>query len=164
MLEKHKILYLILGIGMGIILTSTLYMIYPKIEYIHLSDDMIIERARDLGMVSLKENIKIEKKTDDNLEKNDEVDISDEPEIEVQTELEPEPEPEIEKEIRIEYGWSLTRVALELYEKEVIANKEEFINYVKGKRLSTKIRVGTHTFKNNPSYDEIIEIITIGSK
>lgn len=158
MLEKHKILYLILGIGMGIILTSTLYMIYPKIEYIHLSDDMIIERARDLGMVSLKENIKIEKKTDDNLEKNDEVDISDEPEIEVQ------PEPEIEKEIRIEYGWSLTRVGLELYEKEVITNKEEFINYVKGKRLSTSIRVGTHTFKNNPSYDEIIEIITIGSK
>ena len=156
--NKNKILYLMLGVGIGIILANTLYSIYPKVEYVQLTDDIIIEKSRDLGMVSLKENIKVEEDIEDNLQKNDEVDISDEPEIEVQT------EPEIKKEIRIEYGWSLTRVGLELYEKEVITNKEEFIDYVKGKRLSTSIRVGTHTFNNNPSYDEIIEIITIGSK
>lgn len=155
---KDKILYLILGIGIGIISANTLYSIYPKIEYVQLSDEAIIEKSRNLGMVSLKENIKVEKDIENNSKQEDKIVEIEEPEIET------EQEPEIETQIKIEYGWSLKKVALELYEKEVIDNKEEFIDYVKGKKLSTSIRVGTHTFKNNPSYDEIIEIITIGSK
>lgn len=154
---KDKILYLILGIGIGIISANTLYSIYPKIEYVQLSDEAIIEKSRNLGMVSLKENIKVEKDIENNSKQEDKIVEIEEQEIE-------EPEPEVERQIKIEYGWTLKRVALELYEKEVIDNKEEFIDYVKGKKLSTSIRVGTHTFKNNPSYDEIIEIITIGSK
>ena len=153
---KDKILYLILGIGIGIISANTLYSIYPKIEYVQLSDEAIIEKSRNLGMVSLKENIKVEKDIENNSKQEDKIVEIEEPEIET--------EPEIERQIKIEYGWTLKKVALELYEKEVIDNKEEFIDYVKGKKLSTSIRVGIHTFKNTPSYDEIIEIITIGSK
>jgi hypothetical protein len=153
---KDKILYLILGIGIGIISANTLYSIYPKIEYVQLSDEAIIEKSRNLGMVSLKENIKVEKDIENNSKQEDKIVEIEEPEIET--------EPEIERQIKIEYGWTLKKVALELYEREVIDNKEEFIDYVKGKKLSTSIRVGIHTFKNTPSYDEIIEIITIGSK
>lgn len=55
--------YIILGIGVGIILTTTIYSIFPKVEYSQMTDEMVIERAKELGMVGLKESIKNENTT-----------------------------------------------------------------------------------------------------
>lgn len=58
--KKAKIIYLTLGIGIGIVITSTLYSFYPVTKFVEISDDIIIERARELGMVTLKESLNME--------------------------------------------------------------------------------------------------------
>lgn len=59
-MKKIKIAYLLLGIGIGIILINALYSLYPEVKYKELSEEMIIERAEELGYISLKEKIVIE--------------------------------------------------------------------------------------------------------
>lgn len=145
---KHKIIYLILGIGIGIIITNILHSFYPRLEYIQLSDDIIIERARDLGMVNLKENIKIEKE------------IIDEKEEILEKKVEEVKEEVKEVEIVVESGSGLTKVATQLHDADLIDNKEEFILLVKGKKLDKKIATGRFKVKSNNSYTEIIEILT----
>ena len=55
--KKAKINYLILGIGVGIILSSTIYSFFPKIRSVELNNDEIIQKARELGMVTLTESL-----------------------------------------------------------------------------------------------------------
>ena len=67
-MKKIKLTYLLLGMGIGVILVNSLYLLCPKIEYIDLSDEMIIDKAKELGYISLKENIMKENKSEKNLE------------------------------------------------------------------------------------------------
>lgn len=147
--KKSKIIYLILGLGIGIILTNILYSFYPIIKYTDLSDDMIIERARDLGMVSLKESIDI------NLEKEKAIAPLVEEEI-----IEEEIPEETEVEIVIKSGENLTQIGRKLFELGVIDNEKEFIQLGKDKKLSTKFIVGTYKIKTNTDYDTIMDILT----
>ncbi|MCB5560239.1 hypothetical protein [Anaerosalibacter bizertensis] len=59
MRDKINIFYIILGIGIGIILTSLIFTLKPKIKYVDYSDDEIIKKAKELGMVSVKEKIEL---------------------------------------------------------------------------------------------------------
>ena len=54
---KNKIYYLLLGIGLGIIITSSMNIVFNKAEKIEYTDEQIIEKAKSLGMISIKENI-----------------------------------------------------------------------------------------------------------
>lgn len=145
---KNKLIYLILGIGIGIILTNIVYSLYPKVEYVDLSDDKIIERAMDLGMVKLKESIKIEKSP---VEKKEEIkepeDLKEEEHV-------------LKKEIVIESGSDLSTVAKKLYNENLIQDQEGFIFYVRGKGLDRKIITGIYIIEKGSSYSEIISILT----
>lgn len=143
--NKSKIRYLLLGLGIGIIITNILNSLYPRLEYIELSDEEVIERAKELGMVKVKENIKI---LEDPIEDN-----KSEDKIEAEEVI-------IEKEILIEKGTELTKVAKQLYAADLIDDEEEFIFYVRGKELSGKINYGSYNIRNNLDYSEIIKILT----
>lgn len=142
--KKIKTTYLLLGIGIGLIVASTLYSFYPKVEYMDLSDDIIIEKARELGMVWLKENIDIESINNR---------VTDEEIGETVKEIS-------EKEIVVESGSSLTIVVKKLYDANLIDDIDEFILFVKDKKLDKKIRTGRYKIKLDSSHDEIIEILT----
>lgn len=142
--KKNKLTYLLLGLGIGILFTSTLYSIFPNIEYIELDDDIIIEKARDLGMVSLKDSIDLEKPPKD----KDDSEVGDDHKV-------------IEYvDCVVEKGDTLEDVASKLYELNLIDDKEEFILFTEDKNLDKKFNYGTFQIKYNTSYSTIIKILT----
>ncbi len=150
---KNKIVYLILGIGIGIIVTNILNSAYPKIEYVELSEEKIIKEASELGMVKIKENIdtkktKIEKKN----EENKDIEINEEDPVEIGE--------NISREIVIESGSNLTGVTKDLYEKKLIDDEEDFIYFVRDSGLEKKLNVGTYNIEDGSNYSEIIEKLT----
>ena len=163
MIKKTKIAFLTLGIGIGIIISSTLNSLYPKIKLIELEDEMIIERARELGMVNLKDSIKVDipketpKETPKEALKDESLEqIENDVSLAVDDELE-----EIEEiEIVVESGLILTEVATKLYDTKLIEDKDDFISFVRNKKLDKKIITGIYRIKYNSSYEEIIQILT----
>lgn len=159
MIKKTKIAFLTLGIGIGIIISSTLHSLYPKIKLIELEDEMIIERARELGMVNLKDSIKVDipKETPKETLKDESLEqIENDVSLAVDDELE-----EIEEiEIVVESGSILTEVATNLYDTKLIEDKDDFISFVRNKKLDKKIITGIYRIKYNSSYEEIIQILT----
>lgn len=150
--NKKYITYLILGLGIGIIITNILHSAYPKVELVDLNDDVIVERARELGMVPIKESIKIGKDIEEEVEEIEEVEEVEEiEEVELISE---------EIEIVIEKGSSLTEVASYLYDIGLIENKDEFADMVRANKLSGKIDYGYYNINKASSNYEIIEILT----
>ncbi len=143
--KRIKLAYLTLGIGIGMIFTNILYSFNPNIKYLDLEDEAIIEKAKELGMVNLKESIEVENIKEDPIEEKKEDEVI---------------EPIIETEIIVESGSNLTRVANNLYDANLIKDVDEFVLFVKGKKLDKKIRTGRYKIKSNSSYDDIIEILT----
>lgn len=149
MLNKYRMPFLLLGIGIGIILTNTIYKFNPTIEYREASEEEIIEQATDLGMVFIKENIEISSK---NEEDNKKIKVKDE-EKEVKKKG-------IEKQIIIEAGDTLEKVSKDLYELDIIDNREEFNKFAKDKGVDKKLRVGTYKILDDYEYETIIKILT----
>lgn len=143
--KKVKLAYLFLGIGIGIIFVNALYSFYPQIKYMDLGDDVIIERARELGMVNLKESIDMENPKEELIEEEEKKEVE---------------EPKVEIEILVESGSSLTSVARKLYRAELIEDMDEFILFVKEKKLDKKIITGRYKIESDSSYEEIIETLT----
>lgn len=130
-MKKINIVYILLGIGIGIILTSIFFYINPLVKYAEYTDEEIKEKAKDLGMVSIKEFIK------DNGEKEDYI-----------------------IEFKISSGDTLSDIANNLIDLSIIEDKEEFIKFVKDKKLDKKLRPGTYKLKPNLSYSSILEILS----
>lgn len=143
--KKVKLAYLFLGIGIGIIFVNVLYSFYPQIKYMDIGDDIIIERARELGMVNLKESINMDNLKDELIEEEEKEEVE---------------EPKVEIKIVVESGSSLTSVARKLYRAELIEDMDEFILFVKEKKLDKKIITGEYKIESGSSYDEIIETLT----
>ena len=57
MLDRYRFSFILLGVGIGIILTNIIYSINPNIEYRDYSKEEIIEEAASLGMVFIKDTI-----------------------------------------------------------------------------------------------------------
>lgn len=158
--NKKYITYLILGLGLGIIITNILHSAYPKVQLVEVNDDTIIERARELGMVPVKESIKIGKDTEEAKDKELEEVLEDVLE-EIEEEIEDENvEEKIEIEIEIERGANLTGIATYLYEIGLIEDKDEFTKLVRANDLSSKIDYGDYKIKKGSSYSEIIKLLT----
>lgn len=170
--NKKNIIYLILGLGLGIIITNILHSAYPKVEFTDLSENEIIERARDLGMVPIKESIKVEKEPGESkdqevektLEKLEEalerLEKSEKIQEVIETEELREDDIGEEKEVIIDSGSNLTEVATRLYEMDVIESKDEFIKLVRANNLSRKIVTGKYIIKKGSSHSEIIKLLT----
>lgn len=155
---KKNITYLILGLGIGIIITNILHSAYPKLEVVELDDNTIIERARGLGMVPIKESIKIEKE-ELKEELSEETGVEEWKEEYIEDKIFEE-----EKEIIIESGSNLTTVAEQLYNMNLIDDKDEFSKFVHSQNLSRKIITGRYKIKENSSYSKIIHILTHKNK
>lgn len=141
MKDKINVFYIILGIGIGIIVTSLIFILKPKIKYVDYSDDEIIKKAKELGMVSVKEKIELNEEKD---------------------KRETDEKEDAKEEIilfRVENDDTLTSVADRLLKKELIANKEDFIQFAKYKEADKKLRTGDYKLEKNSSYNEIIKIL-----
>lgn len=147
-MRKIKIAYLLLGIGVGIVLVNGLYYLFPKVKYVDLSDEMIIERAKELGYVSFKESIIKEKESEKNIgnkEKNLEVIDGEDKKF---------------TKIEILEGDTLSHIAEKLFKAELIDNKEEFILLAEDKMVDKKFAYGVFEIKYNTSYSTIIKLLT----
>lgn len=152
MFNKRRLPFLLLGIGIGIILTNIIYKFNPTIEYRENSEKEIIEQATDLGMVFIKENIEMPSEIEEDSKKLEEK--------EGKGEKEKVKNKSIGKQIVIEYGNTLEKVSKDLYELGIIDNREEFQKIAKDKGIDRKLRVGTYTISDDAEYETIIKILT----
>lgn len=146
MLNRYRLPLFLLGIGIGIILTNTIYTFNPNIKYKDYSEEEIIAEATDLGMVFIKDNIDVSSKK----EECSEISIND---------IKKEGQ---KKEIQftVEDGDSLEKVSKGLYESGIIDDAEKFHKFAKDKKVDKKLRVGTYMFSFNFDYETIINILT----
>ncbi|HEY8363418.1 MAG TPA: hypothetical protein VIK77_11155 [Tissierellaceae bacterium] len=175
--KKIKIMYLLLGMGIGFIICSAVNTLFPVIKEAELSENEIIERAKELGMVSLKESLEI-LSSSNNLNN---VDIS-EGKNENSTEISKEEVENINekldndnkeksngkydeediKTVKFAIKWkeTLTDVANNLHEMGLIDDVDKFISYAIEKGYSKILRVGEYEIDQNLSYDDILKILT----
>lgn len=147
-MKKTKIVYLTLGLGIGLVISNILYSMFPNTEYVDLSDLDIIERAEELGYVSIKEKISLEK---------------DEDELEEKTSLEELDKPKAldeEIEIVILEGDTLKDIARKLLELDLIENEDDFILAVEEKNMDKNFAYGKFFLPQNSDYHEIIRRLT----
>lgn len=131
MFNKVRLPYIILGLGMGILLTSIIYILNPIVKYRDYTEEEIVTLASDLGMVFVKENI----------------DSS----INIQ---------EQKVKLIVDKGDPLEKVSKKLFELGVVDNSEKFHQYAKDKGIDKKIRVGTYELGLDLEYDKILDILT----
>jgi len=134
MFFRQKFPYILLGIGIGVLLTNIIYNFHPNVQYREYSQEEIIEKAKELGMVFLKDVIKVESDTE---EKEDSKKV----------------------EFTVEKGDSLTEIASNLHGAGIIEDVNSFVKYVREKGLDKKIRVGSFMLSPDMDFDEIIEIL-----
>ena len=145
MLDKFKLHYFILGLGIGIIITNALYSFNPNIEYKEYTEEEIISSAKELGMVFVKDSINISKEETKPLD-----------------ETKTASQDEIEKELVlvVEPGDSLEKVSNKLSLLGIVENEQDFHKFAKEKNLEKKIRVGTYKLDQNMDYEILIKILT----
>lgn len=152
-MKKIKIVYLILGLGIGLILSNILYTNFPVKEYIELSDADIIKRAEELGYVSIKDKISTETKTtDQNEDKFDKVKESND-----ETK---EDSDDGFIELEIVEGDTLKDISKKLLELDLIDDEEEFISTVEEKNMDKRFAYGIFKIPIDSSYSQIIELLT----
>lgn len=152
MFSKQRFPFILLGLGIGIILTNTFYTFNPNIEYREYTEEEIVAIATDLGMVFLKDNIGTSPKEEK------------EPVKEASLELEREKEKEEEEKMdevvfTIETGDSLIKVSRGLEKAGVIYDAEDFLNFAKDKGVDRKLRVGVYNLTTGLDYDTILSIL-----
>ncbi len=156
-MKKGKVVYLILGFGMGLVLSSIIYYFFPQVRTINLSDSEVIERARGLGYVSLKESIEVQKEEKEGKENKDteqlKVSLENKDNI---SDLE-----EIEYiEVQIKEGDTLNIISNKLFTLGIIKDQREFIEFTEDKNLDTKFAYGTFKIDKDADYSEILKIVT----
>lgn len=146
--NKMNKLFLILGIGIGLLTSGMLNIAYPKIKYISYTEAQIIEKARELGMVFLKESI-IEKGEEKN------ANISNNTNDNAHT-----VEDENIVKIIINKGDNSEKIINKLYEEGIIKDKEEFAKKIAERELQRRFKYGVFELKTEMEYDSLIKILT----
>lgn len=129
--------YILFGVGIGIIVTSIFFILNPHVKYKEYSNEEIIEKATELGMVTVKES----------LDKNKENDI----EFEEMT---------VGKKVTISSGQSLIEIANNLLENGIIEDKQEFVQFVLDNKMEKRLLPGDYILQSNLSYNTIMKTIT----
>ena len=152
---KNKIYYLLLGIGLGIIITSSMNIVFNKAEKIEYTDEQIIEKAKSLGMISIKENIENNDK-----EKNNEV------KLEPQTKLDVKEFPETRttvnegnKMITIDSDDTASSIISKLKKNNIIENEERFKALIMEHNLQKKLKTGVYDMEINSTDKEVLKIL-----
>ncbi|SDZ05981.1 YceG-like family protein [Proteiniborus ethanoligenes] len=166
--NKTNKLFLLLGIGIGFVIASLLNIAYPKIKYTSYTDEQVIEKARELGMVSLKEAIS---QSQDSVEKNNEDDeekiIDEKLETIIEEDLndnDTNAEAVAEENETIKFviskGQNSEEIINKLFEAGIINDKEVFTNLAIERNVQKKFNYGTFQLNKNMEYDLLIKALT----
>lgn len=136
-MNKFHIKNILLGMGIGVVLTSLTGIIYSAGMEPEMSREEIVARARQYGMVSSSEMIK-----------------KDEPEDTKPVEIEKN-----KVSITVDQGDSSEIVAKELFEKGLIDNVDSFLNELDSMNLQSSIQVGEYTIEEGTDNSTIARII-----
>ncbi len=173
---------LFLGLGIGIIISSTILYInfvsYKRNMKDTIDNSEIISKAYELGMILKSEVPSIEIKTLSNeeiiskaeelgmvfkIEETTEISTIETIEIEIESEtLSTIINEEIS--IRITPGTSATEVSQILYEVGLIDDANNFHTFIKDNKKLNAIQVGFFRIPTNSSYEEILKILTTTPK
>ncbi len=171
-----KFRYFLRGVGVGIVFAAIIFCVaYRQNGNIKLTDQQIMERAKELGMVEPSTSIKdllddrstAEETAAGNTEKNT---VSEETEeltttesTEATTEATTEISTEQEKEtieITIARGSASDTVCQQLKDAGMIEDSSEFDKYLIDNGYASRIRVGTHTLTKGMDFHAIAEAIS----
>ena len=124
--------YILLGVGIGIIITSVFFILNPYVKYKEYSNEEIIEMASELGMVTVKESIGT----------NNEKEM-----VEGKT-------------FTIRPGQSLIEIANNLFENGIIEDKKEFVQFIMDNKMEKRLLPGDYILEKNLSYSTLMKILT----
>lgn len=162
---KEKLLYILLGIGIGLVTSSSLFIINSTEQVKEYSDEEIIQKAKELGMVYIKDVVQVnEKNNDKNDDKSDDKNDNNES---VQVREDEGNSRLVENlsnteyiEFTIDKGESTESVSKRLFEKGIIDDSGKFNTYISKKGLEKKILYGNYKIKKGSTYDELIKLFT----
>lgn len=163
-MNKNKIYYLLLGIGLGILVTSSMNIAFNKTEKVEYSEAEIKEKAKELGMISIKDNI--EKNEEDEAKEAKEEAAKKEAEKEKLEEEKKAEEVASQKEeqnesaiITVTPQDGASDVIERLKASDIIENQDEFKNLVSKYNLEKKFRTGEYEIQKKSSYAEVLRIM-----
>lgn len=168
-----------LGLGVGILISSAMNIAFNKPKAVEYTDEQIKEKAKSLGMISIKENIEnnSEKPVQEKVQSKEEQEIENQKKKQIQEELEQtraatngngeassddeaEKKPETRKgykSITIENGDDGNNVIQKLRKEDLIDGSDDFKVLVTRYNLDTKFTMGTHEINVQASDRDIIE-------
>lgn len=143
-MKKIKIIdlaILLLGVGIGVVLTSGIFYYNPNIKYKTYTDEQILAKATEIQLRDSRkkeETDKSDAKANSNDKNNEE---------------------KKSKKVKfiIEQGESIDEIINRLYELEIIDNKESFLDRLKVREATQKIHFGEYEFELSTNYDDIID-------
>ena len=164
-MRNFHIKSILLGIGIGFILTSIISLIYTAgIVGVKISNQEIIEQAKKLGMVENTELIKNSSANTSDVahSKLNEVKASTPQEIKLDTTAVPENPKGQDAEIKItiSQGESSETVSEKLLKAGLITDKAAFLKELSEMGLTSEINIGEFKVKIRTDMKSIIRIIT----
>jgi len=142
MVNRHRLLFLALGMGMGIVIANMIHIFNPPVEYVEYSEEEIVSRAKELGMVFIKESID----TDSENKESEE-------------ELYNNVTGNEDMEFTVEAGDTLEEIAQKLYDLKLIDSAKNFSQYARARGVDKSLRAGSYKISHNLDYETIIAIL-----
>lgn len=149
-INKMNKLFLVLGVGIGLVISSLLNMAYPRIKYEPYTEAQIIEKAKELGMVSIKEAIT------KNDEETVETAITD---LNIEEDTTTNEDEQIVGFV-INKGDNSEQIAQKLFEAGIIKDREKFIDKIIEKNVQKKFQYGVYELKIDMDYESLIKLLT----
>ncbi len=150
--NKAIIGYVLLGFGIGILMTTSLFYFNPIIRYETLTEDEIKQKASELGMYELHSVIDDCEDKEVNLELNKSIQNKEDKALEEQDSI---------MDFEIKQGENTEIIIERLFEKGIIEDKDEFLDLVKKQNVEKKFQYGKYKINKGISYNELLNIITV---
>ncbi|MTI57329.1 MAG: endolytic transglycosylase MltG [Geosporobacter ferrireducens] len=148
MLDKKNLRILLLGVGIGLILSSSLNLFFQSSNQKKITPEYIRAEARRLGMIEPKKYFD-KSVTDQNQ-------TADNQQLEI--------EEEAAVVIVIRKGNTSEDVAKLLKENNLVESENMFLNRIYARKAASKLQTGSYAFNKNMTVDEMIDAMLIGNK
>lgn len=152
-MKRLEFYFVLFGIGIGVFLSGVIVSAFP-IPHVEYTDEEIRDRARDLGMIGLRESI------EGNLESSDQ--NEEDGDHESESSIEEDGQAEV-SEVAINRGEGTVVVAQKLYDSGIIDDRSEFESFVISKGAGNSLREGTYSIERGSDLESILSIITKGA-
>ena len=165
-----KLRYYLRGLGVGILVTAVIMTVALSKKQ-PMTDDEVIKRAKELGMIEntiIKdvatpkddEEVKEDTKEEPQEEVQEEVQEEDPENTENETEVETEGETEETITVSVVSGDSSWSVAKRMEEVGLVDSAKEFDAFLCGNGYDKRISVGTYEISSNAAWEDMAKIIT----